>query len=75
MKIPYRFHKSVTFDPVLSQLKRPTQFHHIYIKSILMVSSHQRLGLPSFLCAPICWELNSKLHKYKLDYCSVSLDC
>ena len=49
MKINYRVHKSPPFVLILSQIDRVHSSHPTSLRSILILSSHLRLGLPSGL--------------------------
>jgi hypothetical protein len=46
-KVHYRVHKSPPLDPILSQLNPVRPIDTYSLRSILMSSSHLRLGLPS----------------------------
>jgi hypothetical protein len=50
--VQYRIHKSSPPLPVLSQTNPVQSPHHNSPRSILVVSTHQRLGLPSVLFRP-----------------------
>jgi hypothetical protein len=48
-KVHYRVHKSPPPIPVVSQINPVHTTHPISLRSILIVSTHLRLGLPSGL--------------------------
>jgi hypothetical protein len=48
-KFHYRVHKSPPLVPILSQIDQSIPSHHISLRSILILSTHLRLGLPSGL--------------------------
>jgi hypothetical protein len=62
-KVHYRVHKSPPLVPILSQIIQFIPSHPISLRSILVLSTHLRLGLPSglsfwlshqhYICVPI----------------------